>query len=178
MHIIKITSVSFKIILTKEDVDKYCKKYVLNDKIDSYGFYAEIKDKTDALFDYPFDELSVDAEFFESKDGGGELFLTAIPKIKLHNYIFLTKDSDVLSSLCLRLVKFKMPVESKLYFNNDCYNLLVKFEEMPDEVIVGVMNEYGECNIVEDIYDWYLQEHAKCIFENDALVKIVQKFIR
>ena len=173
MHIIKISSASFKIILTKEDVEKYSKKYVSDDKIDSYGFFCEIKDKTDSLFDYPFDALSVSAEFFQSKDGGGELFLTAKQKPCIHNYCFKTQSSDMLFKMCNSIGKRMKDFESKLYFYNNLYHIILCFENTPDEFLIALMSEYGEISKCLPILEWHLSEHAKCIFNVDAIERII-----
>lgn len=174
MHIIKISSASFKIILTKEDVEKYRKKYVADDKIDSYGFFCEIKEKTDWLFDYPFDDLSVNAEFFQSKDGGGELFFTAKPRKSVHNYCFKTTDSDMLFKMCTRLSCEKTCCESKLCFYDNNYCLVLSFDDVPGEIIIGIMSEYGDVFKCTQLYIWHLQEHGKSIFELDAVNNVVK----
>ena len=76
MHIIKISPMSFKIILSKKDLQRHGVNNILEHADISGDFFAEIIEETNRLYGNPFDEGPLDADFFESKDGGGELFIS------------------------------------------------------------------------------------------------------
>ena len=91
MHIIKITPCSFKIVLSKEDLKRHGIDNILEHADLSGDFFADIIEQTNRLYGSPFKEGAIDAEFFEGKDGGGELFICSSKKVcKSTFYIFTT----------------------------------------------------------------------------------------
>ena len=130
MHIIKITPKSFKIILSKEDLQRYGVENILESPDISGELFTEIIERTNTLFGHPFTEGAIDAEFFESKDGGGELFITKhIHKNEDTVYVFTAKESDRIYMLCKRLGQEEFITESRLYHDGNVYQLVLRLKD-------------------------------------------------
>lgn len=176
MHIIKITPQSFKIILSKEDLQRHGVENILEDEGFTGDFFAEIIDRTNALYGCPFIEGSVDAEFFASKDGGGELFLsTAKKKSPGFTYLFRTSSLENLISLCGSLIDTHLPRCSTLYLDGGIYCLMMEYEEKND-FLISWIKEFGELKKSGEFESWLLEEHAKTIVKGDAIQTICLHF--
>lgn len=179
MHIIKITPVSFKIILTKEDLQRHGIEHISSysgyDGFDG-DFFAEIIEKTNTLYGCPFKEGAVDAEFFESKDGGGELFICRARHIgKTVIYLFEAENSENLFLLCNKLKNTGTTNDSRLYFYNGKYSLLLLFEEKNDFVL-SILKEFGNAEKISKLQMWVVEEHASIILEENAIETITEYF--
>ncbi len=175
MHIIKISPQSFKIILSKHDLEEYGDENPFNTTRYTGEFFEDIIQRTNALYDNPFIGGTVDAEFFESKDGGGELFLS-LRHEKTVSYIFSTDDTEVLISLCKRLVSNGIICQSTLYFHDGNYRLLLGLDS-PDTITVALIREYGNMPSASDYEKWLLDEHAKVLCSEKAVEKIANAFM-
>lgn len=176
MHIIKITPVSFKIILTREDLQRYGVENILEDERYSGEFFAEIIDRTNSLYGCPFREGSVDAEFFASKDGGGELFLSSTRNNKTpHTYLFRTNSLDNLIVLCNYLAGTHLPQHSTLYFDDNIYCLLMEYEKR-DDFLISRIREFGDLKTAGKLEIWLIEEHGKIIMQNHAIEQILFHF--
>lgn len=172
MHIIKITPMSFKIILSKEDLQRHGVDNIIEKNDLSGDFFAEIIEKTNALYGNPFTEGAIDAEFFASKDGGGELFICSSKSVnKSTTYLFRTESSDSLVSLCARLAASSLPYDSKLYYENGRYNLLL-FYGKRDDFLVSCMKEYGSAAEISKLQMWLLLEHSRIICDKNAVERL------
>lgn len=170
MNIIKISPVSFKIILTKEDLSRYGVENILHHTELCGDFFEEIIHKTNAMFDSPFSEGAIDAEFFESKDGGGELFITGAQRTSKNIiYIFSSDDIEKIFSLCQRLDKTGIkPKKSRLFLDDGMYLLLLSYtNEKP--FVQSILREYGNSVKADRLSVWVVEEHAKLLSGNDAV---------
>jgi len=176
MHIIKITPVSFKIILSKEDLQRHGVENILEDERYTGEFFAEIIDRTNALYGSPFEEGSVDAEFFASRDGGGELFISRSQKRNSHfTYLFKTKSLDNLISLCRQLPVYHSHKNSTLYYEEDIYCLLITFDTKNDFVFSRI-KEYGHFKVSGEFERWSLEEHGKVLIKENAIEQLCLYF--
>lgn len=175
MHIIKISPVSFKIILTKEDLQRCGVNNIFEHSELSGDFFAEIIDETNRLYGNPFTSGSLDADFFESKDGGGELFISKRVKPENSIYIFTTEIIENLIMLCKRLYTLNIKDDKGLYFCNGKYSLLVCFEKS-DFMLFSVMSEYGNVSRATKLDIWHIQEHANVIIEKNAVGTFANTF--
>ena len=172
MHIIKISPQSFKIILSKEDLGIYGEENIFENETLSKQLLSQIIDETNRLYDNPFKEGTINAEFFESKEGGGELFITKakhLPKSRL--LVFETKNSDNVFMLCKSLCGKKISAQSTLFCLDDTYYLVVKAED-DEKRLFYTMNEFGKTHEKSEIFLWYLQEHAKILVRDDAILHL------
>lgn len=172
MHIIKISPVSFKIILSKEDLQRNGVENIFEHAEYSGDFFAKIIEKTNALYGNPFKSGSVDADFFASKDGGGELFIS---KKSCFSYLFRTKSLDNLISLCKQLSLGLRPQSSTLYFDDGIYCLLTEYD-FKDEILVSRIKEYGDFRASGIFEKWLLEEHGKLLISGNAVQSICRNF--
>lgn len=175
MHIIKITPHSFKIILSKEDLMRHGVQNIFDSKELSGEFFAEIINETNSLFGNPFISGSIDAEFFEGKDGGGELFLSSGVFKKTVTYLFRTRDFESLLCLCKRLSDFLMPENSALYTEKGEYCLLLEYENA-EKPVLPYLKEYGHAEKINKIQRWLLEEHAEAIMTENAALHLTGIF--
>ncbi len=176
MHIIKITPVSFKIILSKEDLQKHGVENILEDERYSGEFFAEIIDRTNTLYGSPFKEGAVDAEFFASKEGGGELFISCSQKNNSHvTYLFKTKSLDNLISLCCRLLRCHSHKSSTLYYEEEIYCLLLTFDAKND-LVFSRIKEYGHLKASGEFERWSLEEYGKLLIKDNAIEQLCLHF--
>lgn len=176
MHIIKITPVSFKIILSKEDLQRHGIDNILEKNDISGDFFAEIIDKTKALYGCPFTEGAIDAEFFESKDGGGELFLFSTKHFaKQKTILFRTEDCENLFFLCARLKSSGSTYDSRLYFDDGKYSLLIFCRGNGDNLL-PILREYGNASEISKLQMWLLEEHSTLLCESCAIESMAQHF--
>ena len=166
MHIIKITPHSFKIILTKDELEKHGESILENKEL-SKQFFMHIIDETNRLYDNPFAQGSIDAEFFESKDGGGELFISKITSENGFSYLYSTKNLENLISLCKRLCD-NPPQKSRLYCENDTFFLVMHFD-VHNTFTLPSIKEYGDCHKISKLKSWFLEEHADVIIRENAV---------
>lgn len=175
MHIIKITPKSFKIILSKEDLQRFGAGNIFDYPDMSGELFTEIIERTNALYGSPFTEGAIDAEFFESKEGGGELFITKhVHKNENAVYIFTTKESDRLYALCKRLRQKDDFSESRLYHDGNVYQLVLRFLDT-DEITKSVIREYGDLKKAGKMNLWQIEEHSSLICESEAVTTIAEK---
>ena len=177
MHIIKISPVSFKIILTKEDLTRHGVENILNHAELCSDFFEEIIQKTNLLFENPLGEGAIDAEFFESKDGGGELFITGREKSQENTtFIFTANDSEEIFLLCKRLdTPEAKPIKSRLFSDGKNYNLLLTYKN-ENKLIPSVLKEYGNVSQANRLRIWIIEEHSRPLIENDA-VGVISGFV-
>ena len=174
MHIIKISPVSFKIILTKEDLKCHGVENILHHTELCSDFFEEIIRETNSLFENPFTEGAVDAEFFESKDGGGELFISRSNRnTKSITYIYSTESIEHIFALCKRLnISFK-PKKSRLFFDGKNYLLLLTYPKR-NSILASFISEYGALREAGKLCEWIAEEHAKLLVEGDAVGTIAK----
>lgn len=175
MYIIKISPVSFKIVLSKDDLKRHGVENILNHPSACADFFADIIDETNRLYGAPFSEGAVDAEFFESKEGGGELFLSK-SKRDGATYHFKTKHLDSLICLCKRLSQNRPPSDSKLFFGDDCYSLVL-FYSQSERLVMSILKEYGKASEINQFGHWLLEEHKKVLIAQNAVEQINNKFL-
>lgn len=172
MHIIKITPNSFKIILTKEDLQRDGVNNIFENNDLTGDFFKEIMEQTERLYGTTFSEGSVDAEFFESKDGGGELFICASRSMGLSAIYFVqTKTSETLYALCRRLEKLHIHSDSRLYSENNLY-ILVVFLNRANDLLLSILSEYGTASKSGKFALWHLDEHAHVILKDNAVERL------
>ena len=165
MHIIKITPRSFKIILTKDELIRG--KDDISDISDD--MFRHIIDEANRLYNNPFTGGTIDAEFFASKDGGAELFLTKGPdKTENAVYLFKTDSSDILISLCKHLKSKGFTYASRLYFHDDIYKLAISPTDK-NNLFSHLLSEYGEAKKISPLQKWILDEHARIIISDHAV---------
>lgn len=175
MQIIKITPHSFKIILTKDDLRQVGAENIIQDAADR-DFLREIIDKTNEMYDHPFDAGTINAEFFESKDGGAELFLfTSGYRTSDETYILTTDTVESILPLCNVLANDKKLNESSLYCSNNIYYLFLVYA-YADRFTSARLMEYGSFSKASKLLMWHITEHAKVIFENNALERLAEIF--
>ena len=176
MHIIKISPHSFKIVLSKEDLKRYGVCDILENSTISGDFFADIIEETNRLYGNPFGEGSIDAEFFEDKEGGGELFLCSSKNsFKSTFYLFSATELENLIFLCKRLYPNYIQNDRGLYFNDGKYSLLICCEKR-DSVLFSVMKEYGNVSEITKFGIWLLEEHARVLIPENASKEISQSF--
>lgn len=173
MHIIKISPQSFKIILSKSDIEKYGE---LPFETADYNrrFFEDIIHKTGMLYGLSLSEETIDANFFESKDGGGELFLS-VGCGKESTYIFSTDNTEVLIGLCKCLASSGTHIPSTLYSDGGVYRLALRLCTK-NAMTLAVIREYGNIEKSGDFEVWYLDEHAKVLCGENAVEKIASSF--
>ena len=170
MHIIKITPKSFKIILTKDELVRG--KDDIPDITDE--MLKKIITETNRLYDNPFAYGTVDAEFFASKDGGGELFISKTSENGKDTCLcFVTDSSDNLSALCHRLSALDATYKSTLYLHNENYTLVLADVNAP--LLEPILHEYGKAEKVSPLRLWIIDEHAHKIIEDNAVSLIAEK---
>lgn len=176
MHIIKISPVSFKIILSKEDLQRHGVENILHHPDISGEFFSEIIEKTNELYRNPFTEGTIDAEFFESKDGGGELFISRHKEFHdRQTYLLSTGSFESIIQLCKRLYKTGAVSDSGLYYENGTY-FLTAVCNMESSLTASIISEYGLCKKIGKIKLWHIQEHAKTLIKSNAAQTISEKF--
>ena len=170
MHIIKISPVSFKIILTKEDLTRHGVENILHHTELCGDFFEEIIRETTLRFENPFRDGAIDAEFFESKDGGGELFITrGKRKSKNATYLLSCGDIERIFSLCQALYdsSFK-PYKSRLFYDGENYQLLLTYKN-DDSFISSFLKEYGNVSQANKLQIWVIEEHSKPLIKENAV---------
>ena len=169
MEIIKIGSACFKIILSKDDLQKYGAENKFENKDTLETFFEDIIHQTNEMYGYPFSESAIDAEFFESKDGGGELFLsTAKQHGKSSAVILSTGECDNLFLLCSRLKTMAEHEKSSLFTENGIYFLVI-FPSKRNDNIIPVAKEFGKCVEAGKLKLWHLEEHARLLCQDNAI---------
>ena len=172
MHIIKITPQSFKIILTKEDLARD-RENITEETDISEEFFRKIINETNRLYNNPFAQGTIDAEFFASRDGGGELFISRVKENKNTNLAFVTSSSDCLTMLCKRLAHKRNTYKSTLYHNGEKYTLVIMGES--DGILLSLMKEYGDAKEISPFFVWALDEHEEKIICDDAIGTIAER---
>lgn len=176
MHIIKISPHSFKIVLSKEDLMRHGVDNILDNTDISGDFFAEIIEETNRIYGSPFKEGAIDAEFFESKDGGGELFICSSTKVcKSIFYLFTAHDIENLISLCKRLYSNYIYNDSRLYFNDGKYSLLIHCPKR-DITLFSILKEYGNASEITKFCIWLIEEHAQFLINENAIKTIAESF--
>ena len=175
MHIIKISPVSFKIVLTKEDLQRCGVSNILEHSELSGDFFAEIIDETNRLYGNPFTGGLLDADFFESKNGGGELFISKRVKSENSIYIFTTEIIENLIMLCKRLYTLNIKDDKGLYFCNGKYSLLI-YSEKERAILFSILSEYGNVSMATKLDIWHIQEHADAVIKENAVSTFANTF--
>ncbi len=176
MHIIKISPQSFKIVLSKDDLKRHGVENILHHADMSGDFFEEIIRETNRIYGSPFAEGAIDAEFFESKDGGGELFICSSKSShKSITYLFRTDNCESLIKLCKRLMLSNPPCDSRLFHQDGRYSMLL-FYQSRDSILIPVMKEFGTASEISKIQIWLLEEHESVIIDKDAIHTVAESF--
>lgn len=176
MHIIKISPYSFKIVLSKEDLKQHGVYNIMENSDISVDFFADIIEETNRLYGNPFKEGSIDAEFFEGKDGSGELFICSSKNsFKSTFYLFATSELENLILLCKRLYSNYIQNDKGLYFINGKYSLLIHCDKR-DNLLFSVMKEYGNASEITKFGIWLLEEHAQLLIAENAIRALCDAF--
>ena len=174
MHIIKISPDSFKVILSKSDMEKYGSasfdgsdnsKKMLNHILS----LLKNKDKSCA-------GGITHAEFFEDKFGGGELFLRLSPNTgKAARYIFSSKSIESIIEASKVIASKYGNVSSRLFCFDGFYRLLV-FSKIPLPMITSRLGEFGQCRKAEKSDIWLTEEHGTVLIPCRAVEKVIEFF--
>jgi len=173
MQIIKISPQSFKIILSKSDIEEYGES-PFGTQDYNQRFFEDIIHRTSTLYGISLSEGTIDASFFESKDGGGELFLSVCCG-KEGAYIFSTDNTEVLISLCKCLTSSGTHIPSTLYSDGGIYRLTLKLCTQ-SAMTLALIREYGKAEKAGDFEIWHLDEHAKVLCRENAVERIASSF--
>ena len=138
--------------------------------------FTDIIEEAGSMYGIRFDSDTIDAKFFESKDGGGELFLrTCTSENNSNTYLFKTDSSESLLMLCKDLNCRTECYESSLYYHGGYYYLVMHFP-CSGPLLLPHLGEYGDVKKAEDMDIWFLSEHAKVIIENNAAERFSRHF--
>ena len=176
MHIIKISPMGFKIILSKDDLKRHGVDNILDHTDISGDFFAEIIEETNRLYGNPFTDGAIDAEFFEGKNGGGELFLCKAAKtLKNTIYTFTTDDFEALIMLCKRLDSMDFTYKSRLYHDGENF-ILALIDAKKNPLIETYLREHGSAEEINKLKFWIIDEHAKLISKENAVGELATHF--
>lgn len=192
MELIKVNSVKLKIILTPSDMTELG---ITENQLDyssasSKKAFWDILDRAKSLvsFDTKGDRLYV--QFYPSKDGGGEMYVTRkahilpqdrqekstyrrkyFAKRKGEGYIVSFEDTENIIALCARLKNTGFDGSSTLYFHDGVYYLKLTEKSMPtftqNEKCADnpeekfFICEYGDTFFADKVRCAFLEEHAK-----------------
>lgn len=175
MYIIKISDDSYKVILSKEDLNKYGEN-VFEGGENSKRFFSEVLTRVAENGYREKNACIAHAEFFEDKFGGGELFLSLGKALEHHSrYVFSSKSIDNVIGVCEMLSKACRCVSSRLLANEGMYYLLI-FTQKEIPHIGGILGEFGNYMKAEKLLIWLLEEHCRVLINSDAVEKLCGAF--
>ncbi len=167
MQIIKISPKSFKIILTKDDLTLSGMENTYDYLGFSKEFFAKVIDEANEKYGADFGCGVIDAEFFEDKYGGGELFLHEAHALSSTNaYAFYAQQSEILIRLCKRLGKGVS--DSTLYCGDNIYILMLFLCDGSD-FLQATIKEFGTLKKLSDFGVWEIQEHSRILIKDSAI---------
>ena len=176
MYIIKITPHSFKVVLSKNDLVTFGKNKNFNDNKIPKAFLGRLLKKAKNEHGISFDTDLVEAEFFQSKDGGGELFVNSYPsKENSVTYIFSTDNFENLVYLCKRYSHLSIIYQSRLIKAEKRY-CLVLYMQRNDNFLISGIGEYGDVVKVSKGKIMRICEQGKIICKNRAIQCIAHHF--
>ncbi len=176
MQIIKITPRCFKAILSKNDLGAYGEKD-LSDYKWQKALLCRVISKARQLYGSEFSKKNLYAEFFQSKDGGGEIFITSKEQASAtFVYLFKTQSFENLVLLCKRLYSLKKPVRSSLYLYKGNYCLTV-FGDEKSTYIKNILAEYGSAELTSQNKMLHIAEFGKKICANNAVSCFATYFV-
>ena len=175
MYIIKISSDSYKIILSKEDLNEYGSN-VFDGGESSKRFFSVILEKVASSHQNSVKSCIAHAEFFEDKFGGGELFLClCAEKADLCGYKFSSGYIEDIVSVCKAVENMGIDTSSKLFECNGLYHIFF-FTSKDNLRLKNIISEYGECKNAEKILLWQIEEHGRVLLASDASKKLCLYF--
>lgn len=176
MYIIKISDLSYKVILSQSDFGKYGND-IFDGGENSKIFFGDILDKVNQTYSERRKTAVIHADFFEDKFGGGELFLYfADNSCSTDNYVLSCSSfEDIITSA--KIIKdFKKAFNSKLIFMKEQFFLILNPLQKESELPLSLY-EMGKLTKANDLFIWHLEEHGCIIAQSDAIETIVSKFL-
>lgn len=175
MYIIKISDSNYKIILSKTDLSKYGSD-VFGGGITSKAFFTEILEKLADDKGKLKRDCIANAEFFEDKFGGGELFISIKSNSSyFRRYIFYGKSIEEIITVSNVILQHGIDASSKLIYLNGIYHLII-FSQEENRLLTCVIGEFGKYKSASRLEVWHLEEHGRTIFNHGALREIVGIF--
>jgi len=192
MELIKINSSKLKIILTADDItelglgsdNKDCEESL------SMKSFRDILEKAREQTGFTSGDSRLYVQFYPSKDGGGEMYVT---KKQFQNHVYYEKnfgDSakvpesstyiavitsfETLLLLCKRLNNDNYIGESSLYSYNDKYILILCGHSYSN--YYTYLSEYSECSVANSIKLAFIEEHASLIYKNTTVETFCEIF--
>ncbi len=198
MELIKVNTAKLKVILTPNDIQELD---IDSNSFDSSSHLSQkafrnilLKAKEKVGFDAYGCKLY--ADYFPSRDGGGELYLTRKAKIlpeedsntsyrkkcilntqnhTSQSYIVIPDNLDTLISLCQKLSCDGFSFESTLYYHKGKYYLYIYNCQNKTDIPCYIC-EYGNVFFADSTRLFYLLEHADTLCKTNAVKIIAQNF--
>ncbi len=176
MHIIKISTNSFKVILSRSDVEKY-------------GPSAfDGSDSSRKMLNHILSQIHTDgkktcgsithAEFFEDKFGGGELFLRLSGKsTPTSRYIFSSSSVEDIIDVCRVISSKYSGVSSRLLIEDGIYRLTI-FSKEALPLFTETVGEFGNVTKASKSDIWLSEEHGRVLIPCRAVETIIERFYK
>ncbi len=194
MELIKVNSLKLKIILTPFDIEHLGLDTNGGDCEESLSMRAfrEILDKAKEQTGFESGASQLYVQFYPSKDGGGEMYIT---RKSIHmgegnirhigdggtfdirsTYITVFKSSENLIALCRRLHGDRFTGTSMLYNCAGKYFLVLN--GISDENFNTYLAEYGKAFVSDSLRLAFLEEHGNLLCENNTVETFCEIFDR
>ena len=185
MDVLKITDSKLKIMLSADDMKKY---RLSKDSVDyndskTRKSFAEILNRVKQTHGFNVDHDKVLIQFYPSKDGGSELFVTRLGLLPPSSERAISRSSrvtlldaravlylfDDLPSLIktARILKNASCGYSDVYLGDGGEYYLEIYEKGTEPLNCNVINEYGRR--LSPSYYYYISEHAKKLTANNGV---------
>lgn len=174
MHIIKISTDSFKVILSQSDIKKYGSS-ALDGSESSRKMLNHILSLLQSK-DKSTKGAIAHAEFFEDKFGGGELFLRLKKETQMPaRYIFSSPSIEDVISASRLISRHYGGVSSRLFFQDGLYKLTI-FSKYALNLFTERLREFGSVIKASKTEIWLIEEHASILIGCCAVERLIQKF--
>ena len=175
MYIIKISDLSYKIILSQSDFQKYGTDIFDGGEV-SKTFFYDVIEKVNSEHTAVKKSSVIQADFFEDKFGGGELFLYFSDTSRHSStYILQSRDFEDIITAC-KIINEKSPsTQSKLFYKDGLFYLALYCNEKEKEPFPALY-EMGKLFKADNLFLWHLEEHASTLMEANAVSKAAYYF--
>ncbi len=194
MELIKVNSLKLKIILSPLDIKNLGLDTSQGDCEESLSMRAfrEILDKAKEQTGFESGTAQLYVQFYPSKDGGGEMYITRrgfqLPEGKIRHfgdsgtidifstYITVFKSSENLIAICKRLCSDGFTGTSILYTCIGKYFLVLNGTST--ENFNTYLSEYGKAYVSDSLMLAFLEEHGNKLCENNTVETFCEIFGR
>lgn len=181
-HII-ISQGKLKLMLTKDDLDKYeLGGEISGENTPSGSSIRNLLEDAGRATGFDISSEKAFVQIYPSRDGGAEVYITCLTKKGAafnegkkieREYVFVFDDFNLMLEACSKISDDNITGNSSAWHLDGKYYLYICESDYSLNGIIGLMSRYAKL-VDSPFMPSYLKEHCKCFIESKAINHLLQ----